>query len=118
MMFVMNVTDADAKQLILNCQITKGVSPDRSPKILIDEEAGTVVYNFNEKLGVGLIMLHEGCKGCYVNLSLKITTKNEKVLVANDPASVFVMTKHDGKFVHSFVAPFPLPDGDFLAFGN
>jgi hypothetical protein len=118
-MFVMNVSDADAKQLVLNCQITEGVSePYRSPKILIDEDEGIVVYNFREKLGVKLTVQREDCKDCYVDLSMKITIKNEKVLVANSDTSVFVMTKHDGKFVHSFVTPFPLPDGNYTALGN
>jgi hypothetical protein len=60
----------------------------------------------------------EDCKGCYADLSMKITIKNEKVLVANDTMSAFVMTKHDGKFVRSNVMPFPLPNGDYAALGN
>jgi hypothetical protein len=122
---VLNATQAEAKRLVLNCQITKGASAERSPKILIDEDAGIVVYNFNES-GFTIIARSQGCPGCYTNLDMKITMKNEKVLMAaNDPkdekeliATAFVMTKHDGKFVHSFVATSPLPDGNFLAVGH
>src|SRR5258706_389952 len=78
--FVMNVPGADAKQLVLNCQITEGVpEPYRSRKIMIDEDAGIVVFGFNEKVGVKVAVQSEDCKGCYMDLSMKITMKNEKV---------------------------------------
>lgn len=116
---VTSVTDAETKQLVLNCQITEGGSERYlSTKILIDEDAGIVVYNYNEKTGTKLATPSEDCKGCYVDLTMKITMKNEKALLANDTTSAFVMTKRDGKFVHSFVSLLPLPDGNFLAFGN
>jgi len=120
-MFVINVPVADAKQLILNCQITEGVpEPYRSRKIkiLIDEDAGIVVYDFNEKVGFKVAVQSEDCKGCYIDLSMKITLRNEKVLLANSTTSAFVMTKHDGKFVRSDVTPLPLPNGDYAALGN
>jgi hypothetical protein len=115
----MNVTYADAKQLVLNCQITAGVpEPYRSRKIMIDEDAGIVVFDFNEKVGVKLLMESENCKGCYADLSMKITLKNEKLLLANNNYSAFAMTKHDGKFVKSSVMPVPLPNGDFAVLGD
>jgi hypothetical protein len=119
LILVISATNAEAKQLVLTCQITQGASePYRSAKILIDEDAGIVVYDFNEKFGVKLKLESKDCNGCYADLSMKITMKNEKVLVANNTTSAFVMTKHDGKFVHSFVTPLPLPDGNYAALGN
>jgi hypothetical protein len=74
----LNIIAADAKQLILSCQITDGVSdPHRSRNIMVDEDAGIVVFDFNEKVGFKVPSESDGCKGCYLDLSMKITLKNE-----------------------------------------
>ena len=85
---------------------------------MIDEDVGIVVFDFSEKVGFKVPAESDGCKGCYLDLAMKITLKNEKLLLANDIQSAFAMTKHDGKFVRSSVTPVPLPDGNYAVLGN
>jgi hypothetical protein len=105
---------ADAKQTVLSCKIEEGSSAKYdSTQIMIDEEERQVIYHFQL---VGADPIRKLGEGSFVDLSMKITINNDKIVMANDASHVFVMTKHDAKFVHAFVMPIPTPDGNFAAF--
>lgn len=105
-------------EIVLSCEIEEGVPKgSESIQIMVDESRGIVVYNFHlpsirefnpiRKIGNN-----------YIDLSMKITLHNDAVIQASDTNGVFAITKSDGKFVYSFVSPFPLNNGEWLAFGN
>ncbi len=107
---------AQAKPNVLNCEIKEGAPKEyRSLQIMIDEAAGIVIYHFQL---VGTDPKRQVGPDQYVDLSMKITMKNDKMIMANDESGAFVMTKHDGKFVKASVMLVPLPNGNFAALGN
>jgi hypothetical protein len=108
-------------QVVLNCEIEEGAPEDyRATKIMIDETNGFVIYHFqhhNSSDPTRTIELEDGNKG-EVDFSMKITINNSRFIMADDMNGAFIITKHDGRFVHAFVNSIPLNDGNFVAFGN
>lgn len=106
------------QEIVLDCKIEEGAPQGfDSTQIMIDEYRGIVVYHFGGNLNPIVISSAGGIKN-YIDLSMKININDDKFLVASDDNGAIVITKHDGKFVNSFVSPVPLPDGNWFAFGN
>jgi hypothetical protein len=99
-----------AAPLVLHCKITEGAQIP-SVTILVDEAESIVVYG-GARSQIG------GSSGALIDLSMKITLRDDRVIVANDTRGAIVITKHDGKFVHSFVTAIPLPNGNYGMLGN
>jgi len=108
-------TVAEAKPLILNCEILEGAS-ERSTQIMIDEENRIAVYNY-QLVGPNW-RKPVGTEGNYIDLSMKITSNNSKFIQANDNSGALLMTKSDAKFVKVWVAPILLNNGDIFAFSQ
>ncbi|WP_316978870.1 hypothetical protein [Shumkonia mesophila] len=107
---------ADAKRIVLNCTIEEGAPQAyRSIQIMIDENIGIVIYNYQL---VGDNYNREINKDTFIDLSMKISINDSKFMLANNSSGAFVITKHDGRFVHAFVTPIPAKDGNWVAFGN
>jgi hypothetical protein len=87
---------------------------------MIDEEKAIVIDNFQSNKGVTHFQKFRSQSGDEVTLdiSLKITVKSAQLILAHDDNGAILITKDDGKFVRSFVTPFPLNDGKWVAFGN
>jgi hypothetical protein len=108
---------AEAKPLILNCEILEGASEGhRSTQIMIDEENRIAVYNY-QLVGPNW-RKPVGAEGNYIDLSMKITSNNSKFIQANDNSGALLMTKSDAKFVKAWVIPVPLNNGDVFAFSQ
>ena len=124
---VVPAANAEAKQIVLNCEIEEGASQGQlSTQIMIDEDDGIVIYHFQYHKGSGPLRklqlespLPEGVpREKIIDVSMKITMNNDNFIMANDHSGAFVITKHDGRFVYSFVTPVPTKDGNWFAFGN
>lgn len=107
---------AEAGRIVLNCMIEEG-APEayRSIQIMIDEDQGIVIYNYQL---IGHDHKREIQKDTFIDISMKISINDSNFILANDSSGAFVITKHDGRFVHSFVMPIPTKDGNWVAFGN
>ena len=126
---VVPAANAEAKQIVLNCEIESG-APERyrSTQIMIDEDAGFVIYNFQHHKGSGPLrkfrvegpLLEGEPREIIIDVSMKITESNDWYMLANDDKGAFVITKHDGRFAYSFVIAFPTNDdaGIWIPFGN
>lgn len=124
---VVPAANAEAKQIVLNCEIESGASERyRSTQIMIDEDAGFVIYNFQYHKGSGPLrkfrmegpLLEGEPREITLDVSMKITVSNDWFILANDNNGAFVITKHDGRFAHSFVTPLSTNDGIWITFGN
>ncbi len=73
-------------------------------KILIDEQNGVVVYNYQYKYSV--------------DFPLHITLNNDDMIIANDNSTVILITKNDANFAVGWITPFPKSDGTFGVFSN
>jgi hypothetical protein len=113
---LMQLADVEAKQLVLNCDISEGAPEGyRSIQIVIDEEKKFVIYNSQL---TGTNPLRQVGEGQYVDLSMKISLNNAKLLMANDVSGSFLMTKSDGHFVHAWVVPIETKAGAYIPFAN
>jgi len=106
------------REIVLNCEIEEGGPQQyRSIQIMIDEHRGIVIYNFHLPAMNDFNPVRRSGPG-YIDLSMKITMNDEKLIMANDDSGAFVMRKHDGRFVKAFVTPVPTKDGSWFALGN
>ena len=125
---VLPVGKAEAKRIVLNCDIEEGSSqPYDSTQIMIDEDKGIVIYHFQFLTGPGPLQkfrvegpLPEGVtsRDMFIDRSMKITINTKNMIQVNDASGALIITKHDGRFVHAFVTPIPTKDGNWVAFGN
>jgi hypothetical protein len=105
---------SDAKPIVLNCEIHEGAAEGyRSVQIMVDEENGIVIYNY-ERIGPEYKRKTE--KG-YIDLSMKISFSDDKQISANDNSGAFIMTKQDAKFAKAWVIGVPL-NGSVFPWGN
>jgi hypothetical protein len=104
---------------VLNCKIEEGAPKGSdTTQIMIDEEKGVVIYHYQWIGPDHIRTIQRDGQTLYIDTSMKITIKDARFIKANDESGAFVITKHDGRFVHAFVTPVPLPAGEFFAFGN
>jgi len=124
---VLQAGKAEAKRIVLNCDIEEGLAQLDSTQIMIDEDKGIVIYHFQYLKGPGPLQkfriegpLPEGVtsRDMLIDQSMKITINTKNMIQANDASHVFIITKHDGRFVYAFVTPIPTKDGNWFAFSN
>jgi hypothetical protein len=112
-------TAAQGAPLVLSCKVESGAgSPDAPMQIMIDEEKGIVIYNYqwvgpNPKKQVNV----DGRHGT-IDQSMKVTANNSKFLVASSFNGTFVITKEDARFAYAYAMPFPSNAGNWIALGN
>ncbi len=125
---VLQVGKAEAKRMVLNCDIEEGSpQPHDSTQIMIDEDEEIVIYHFQFFTGRGSLQnfrvegpLPEGVtsRDMLIDRSMKITINTKNVIQANDASGALIITKHDGRFVYAFVTPILTKDGNWVPFGN
>ena len=115
---VVFTANAEAKQIVLNCEIEGGY---QTTQIMIDDDKGIVIYHFqyhNSSDSLRKFQSKDG-KEIIVDMSMKITLNNDNFIMANNDSGLFLITKHDGRFVHPFVLPLPQTSSSgYSAFDN